>query len=53
MFGIVYFFSGLVYVIYGSAEPRKWATFQAAETASKQQEEKINDEELVPMREKI
>jgi len=26
LFTIIYFIGGLVYVLYGSAEPRKWAT---------------------------
>ncbi|CAF4158467.1 unnamed protein product, partial [Rotaria sp. Silwood2] len=29
MFGVVYFFGGVIYLLYGSAVPRKWAKFQA------------------------
>ncbi len=52
MFGIVYVIGGVVYILFGSAIPRKWAKFQAADDAAKQ-EEKLNDEEAVPMNEKI
>ncbi|CAF0802847.1 unnamed protein product [Rotaria sp. Silwood1] len=48
MFGIVYFIGGLVYVIYGSAIPRKWATFQAVNNSAKQ-EQKLDAEEAIPM----
>jgi len=48
MFGIVYFIGGLVFVIYGSAIPRKWAKFQAV---NNKEEKKLNDEEIVPMNE--
>jgi MFS family permease len=52
MFGIVYVFGGIVYILFGTAIPRKWAKFQAADNAAKE-EEKLNDEEAVPMNEKI
>jgi len=48
MFGIVYFIGGLVFLCFGSAVPRKWAKFQTIKT---KQEEKLNDEEFVPMNE--
>ena len=31
MFGIVYFIGGVVFVLFGSAVPRKWAKFAVAE----------------------
>jgi len=31
LFSIIYFIGGIVYVLFGSAEPRKWATFKAAQ----------------------
>jgi len=46
LFGIVYFVGGVIYAIYGSAEPRKWAKFQ---TAPAVQEENVDPEEAVPM----
>ena len=46
IFGIVYFIGGVIYAIYGSAEPRKWAKFQAANAVP---EEKVDPEETVPM----
>ena len=52
MFGIVYVIGGIVYIAFGTAVPRKWAKFQAADNAAKQ-EDKLNDEEAVPMNEKI
>ncbi len=48
MFGIVYFIGGLVFLLFGSAIPRKWAKFQ---TVNNKQEQKLNDEETVPMNE--
>jgi len=48
MFGIVYFIGGLVFLLFGSAIPRKWAKFQ---TVNNKQEKKLNDEEIVPMNE--
>jgi MFS family permease len=51
MFGIVYFIGGLVFLLFGSGVPRKWAKFQ---NANKQVEEKLNDDdddEIVPMNE--
>ncbi len=48
MFGIVYFIGGLAFLCFGSAVPRKWAKFQ---TIKIKQEEKLNDEEFVPMNE--
>ncbi|CAF2871474.1 unnamed protein product [Rotaria sp. Silwood2] len=50
MFGIVYFIGGVVFLIYGSAVPRKWATFQAVSNNTKQ-EQKLNNEEAIPMNE--
>jgi MFS family permease len=52
MFGIVYLVGGIVYILFGTAIPRKWAKFQAVDNSAKQ-EEKLNDEEAVPMNEKI
>lgn len=51
MFGIVYFLGGLVFLIFGSARPRKWAEFPTA--GSKVQAKKSIDEETVPMNEPI
>ena len=48
MFGIVYFIGGLVYVIYGSGVPRKWAKFQVTENDVKQ-DDILNNEEAMPM----
>ncbi|CAF2453705.1 unnamed protein product [Rotaria sp. Silwood2] len=48
MFGIVYFIGGLVFLLFGSAVPRKWAKFQ---TTTATEEKKVNDEEMVPMNE--
>lgn len=50
MFGIVYFIGGLVFLLFGTAVPRKWAKFQSAN--DKAQEQKLNDEEAMPMNEK-
>ncbi|CAF0725659.1 unnamed protein product [Rotaria sp. Silwood1] len=52
IFGIVYFFGGLVYVLYGSAVPRKWAKFQTVNNDAKL-EKKTNDEIAMPMDEKV
>ncbi|CAF0973342.1 unnamed protein product [Adineta steineri] len=52
MFGIVYVIGGVVYLLFGSAIPRKWAKFQAVDNSAKQ-EEKLHDEEAMPMNEKI
>ena len=52
MFSVVYLFGGIVYLIYGSGVARKWATFQAINNDAKQ-EKKLDDEETVPMNEKI
>lgn len=52
IFGIVYFFGGLVFLLYGSGKARKWATFEAALNNAKQ-EKKLDEEEAVPMNEKI
>jgi len=52
MFGIVYFIGGVVYLIFGTAVPRKWAKLQTVDNSAKQ-EAKLNDEELMPMNEKI
>jgi MFS family permease len=51
MFGTVYLVGGIVFVLFGSTVPRKWARFQAANTVAIQ-EEKLNDEEAMPMNEK-
>jgi len=51
MFGIVYLIGGIVFLIFGSAVPRKWAKFQVVDNTAKQ-EEKLNDEETMPMNEK-
>jgi MFS family permease len=48
MFAIVYFIGGIVFLLYGSAVPRKWATFKPRNT---KQEQILNDEEVVPMHE--
>ncbi|UJR23142.1 hypothetical protein I4U23_026161 [Adineta vaga] len=50
MFGIVYLFGGLVFLLFGSGVPRKWAKFQ---TINSEKEKKLNDEEIVPMTEQI
>ncbi|CAF3562240.1 unnamed protein product [Rotaria sordida] len=47
MFGIVYFIGGLVFLLFGSAIPRKWATFQTNTV----KQTKANDEEMMPMNE--
>lgn len=49
MFGIVYFLGGLVFLIFGSARPRKWAEFQTVN--SQIPAKKPIDEETVPMNE--
>lgn len=49
MFGIVYFIGGLVFLLFGSGVPRKWAKFQTVNDTK--QEQKLNDEEVVPMKE--
>jgi len=51
MFGIVYFIGGLVFLLFGTAVPRKWAKFQSANANT--QEKKLNDEEVMPMNEKL
>jgi len=48
MFGVVYFIGGLVFLLFGSGVPRKWAKFQKE---NNKQEEKSNDEETIPMNE--
>ncbi len=48
MFGIVYFIGGLVFLLFGSAVPRKWAKFQVV---NNDEEKKLNDDEIVPMNE--
>ena len=48
MFGIVYFIGGIVFLCFGSAVPRKWAKFQTVNTKS---QDKLNDEEIMPMKE--
>ena len=49
MFGVVYFIGGLVFLLFGSGVPRKWATFQ--KDNKQQVEEKLNDDEVLPMNE--
>ena len=44
IFGIVYFIGGVVYCLYGTAIPRKWAKFQQVKKDNKL-EEKSTDEE--------
>lgn len=51
MFGIVYFIGGLVFLIFGSAKPRKWAEFKAVNSTDPSK--KIVDEETVPMQQPI
>ncbi|CAF4330370.1 unnamed protein product, partial [Rotaria sp. Silwood2] len=48
MFGVVYFFGGVIYLLYGSAVPRKWAKFQAVNNDTKP-EKKIEDEMAMSM----
>ena len=50
MFGIVYFIGGIVFLLFGSAVPRKWAKFQTVNT---EKEKKLNEEEIMPMNEQI
>lgn len=52
MFAIVYFIGGLVYILYGSAVPRKWAKFQTTNNGTKL-EEKVNNEDANPETEKL
>ncbi len=52
MFGIVYLIGGVVFVLFGTTIPRKWAKFQAVNNTVIQ-EEKLNDDETMPMNEKI
>ena len=47
IFGIVYAFGGFIYLPFGTAVPRKWAVFQAANTDAKAAEE------AVPLNEKV
>ena len=47
---IVYLLGGLVFIFYGSAIPRKWAKFQ---TSNAKQEQKLDEEEAMPMNEKL
>ena len=49
MFGIVYFIGGIVFLLFGTAVPRKWAKFQINNNTK--EEKKLNDEETVPMNE--
>lgn len=49
IFGTVYLIGGLIYLPFGTAVPRKWAVFQPAATV----DEKLKDEEAMPMNEKI
>ncbi|CAM4934652.1 unnamed protein product [Rotaria socialis] len=51
MFGIVYLIGGVVYIVYGSAVPRKWAKFQAVNNDAKL-EENTKVEEAPPTTEK-
>ncbi|CAF2035153.1 unnamed protein product [Rotaria magnacalcarata] len=52
MFGIVYLIGGVVYIVYGSAVPRKWAKFQAVNNDAKL-EENTKVEEAPPTTAKI
>jgi lipopolysaccharide export LptBFGC system permease protein LptF len=52
IFGIAYVIGGVSFVLFGSAVPRKWAKFQAVNNDTAKQEEKLNDEEAMPMNEK-
>ncbi|CAF5223750.1 unnamed protein product, partial [Rotaria magnacalcarata] len=52
MFGIVYLIGGVVYIVYGSAVPRKWAKFQAVNNDAKL-EENTKVEEVPPTTAKI
>ncbi len=52
MFGCVYVIGGIVYILYGSAIPRKWAKFQTIDNSGKQ-EKALDDEEAIPMNEKL
>ena len=46
MFGIVYFIGGVVFLLFGSAVPRKWAKFQPTSVLP---ESKLDEEETMPM----
>ena len=52
IFGSVYVIGGIVYLLFGSAIPRKWAKMQAVNTTARQ-DEALSEEETVPMNEKI
>ncbi|CAF4535474.1 unnamed protein product, partial [Rotaria magnacalcarata] len=52
MFGIVYLIGGVVYIVYGSAVPRKWAKFQAVNNDAKLEED-TKVEEVPPTTAKI
>jgi MFS family permease len=45
LFSIIYFIGGVVYILLGSAKPRKWATLAAQQTI----ENTLEAEESVPM----
>jgi MFS family permease len=47
LFSIIYFIGGIVYIILGSAKPRKWATYQAE--IQLENIDKTQAEETVPM----
>jgi hypothetical protein len=46
IFAVIYFIGGVVYIILGSAVPRKWATSKAQENRIN---DKIQEEEAIPM----
>lgn len=47
LFSIIYFIGGIVYVIFGSAKPRKWAMPQ--NQVEKTMSDKTREEETMPM----
>lgn len=48
IFFFVYFFGGLVFLVFGSATPEKWATFRAREPS-----DAPSPEETVPMKTEV
>ena len=47
MFGIVYLIGGIAFLLFGTAVPRKWATFP---TSHAKQEKELDDDEAMPMK---
>ncbi len=47
LFSIIYFIGGIVYILLGSAVPRKWATYQAE--IQLENIDKTQAEETIPM----